>query len=161
MVRIVSNTLFCSLGPDDLTLGTLIPENTKIIPTVTDNLFEQGTIGQKLVAMSFEPTTSLLVGNGEMTFGGVDPTKFTGEITYVYVCAATSLGISVLILSCAVLEQMFTLPPRFGVSTRLSNTVMVTGQLPTLTPPLASSTLEPPFSASLQVSYFLTLTHTQ
>jgi cathepsin E len=89
MIRIVSNTNFYSLGPDDWSLGKLIPNNTKAIPTVTDNLFEQGKIGQKLIAVSFEPTTSLLVRNGELTFGGVDATKFTGDITYVYVCTAT------------------------------------------------------------------------
>lgn len=88
--RIVSQHIFCSVGPDDLTLGTLKPNNTKkVIPTVTDNLFEQGIIGQKLIAASFEPTNSTLAKNGELTFGGVDTSKFTGEITYVYVCAAT------------------------------------------------------------------------
>jgi hypothetical protein len=72
-----------------------------------------------------------------------------------------TLGIAVLILSCAVIEQIFFLPPFSGVLMRLSNTVMVKGDLPVLTSPLASSTLEPPFLASLQVSHFVTLTLTQ
>ena len=70
------------------------------------------------------------------------------------------LGIAVLILSCAVIEQMFFLPPFIGVLMRLSNTVVVTGQL-ILTSPLASSILERPFLASLQVSHFVTLTLTE
>jgi len=70
------------VGPDDLTLGTLIPNNSDVIPTVTDNLFSQGLIGQKLIAVSFEPPTSASVTNGELTFGGTDSTKFTGDITY-------------------------------------------------------------------------------
>lgn len=74
-----------------LHLAKLIPNDTNAIPTVTNNLFEQGTIGQNLIAVSFEPTTSPFVRNGELTFGDVDATKFTGEITYVYVrvCVAT------------------------------------------------------------------------
>jgi cathepsin E len=85
---IISSTFLCSLGPDDLTIGRLRPSNTFVVQTVTDNLFDQGTIGQKLVAVSFEPTTSVVATNGEVTFGAVDSTKFTGEITYVYVCTA-------------------------------------------------------------------------
>jgi hypothetical protein len=104
VVRIVSNTLFCSLGPDDLTRYMLRPNNTNVIPTVTDNLFEQGMIGQKLIAVSFEPTTSLSARNGELTFGGVDDTKFTGEITYVYVrvCVATRRPLGLLCSYCLV-----------------------------------------------------------
>jgi cathepsin E len=81
--RIASNTHFCSLGPTDLTLRTLSPDNTSVIPTVMDNLFEQGKIEQKLVAVSFEPTTSEWVTNGVMTFGDTDPTKHNGDITYL------------------------------------------------------------------------------
>jgi cathepsin E len=75
--------LFCSLAPKDWTIGTLSPDNTSAIPTVTDNLFDQGKIQQNLVALSFEPTTSAQVINGELTFGGIDSTKYTGEITYM------------------------------------------------------------------------------
>jgi cathepsin E len=71
-----------------LTLGTLIPNNTDAIPTVTDNLFKQGKIEQRLIAVSFEPTNSTLTTNGEITFGGIDESKFIGEINYTYACAA-------------------------------------------------------------------------
>jgi cathepsin E len=49
---------------------------------VTDSLFEQGKIEHSLVALSFAPTNSALSMNGEITFGGTDRTKYTGEITY-------------------------------------------------------------------------------
>ncbi|KAJ3837258.1 aspartic proteinase precursor [Lentinula raphanica] len=68
------------IGPDDLTEGTVSGVST--VPTVTDNLFNQGTISEKVVAISFEPTTSEEVTNGELTFGGTDSSKFTGDITY-------------------------------------------------------------------------------
>jgi cathepsin E len=80
--RVASNTPFCSLGPDDLTIGTLIPDITSVIPTVTDNLFKMREIAQDLIAVSFEPSTSKLATNGELTFGGTDPTKYTGKINY-------------------------------------------------------------------------------
>lgn len=66
-----------------LSLGTTIPPTT--IPTVTDNAFSEGLIPHKMLGISFEPTTSQDVKNGELTFGGVDTTKYTGEITYVCV----------------------------------------------------------------------------
>ncbi|KIJ40049.1 hypothetical protein M422DRAFT_257118 [Sphaerobolus stellatus SS14] len=70
------------IGPVDLTLDTLSPDTSTEIPTVTDNLFAQGVITSNLVAVSFEPTTSDEITNGELTFGGTDPTKFTGDITF-------------------------------------------------------------------------------
>jgi len=68
------------IGPDALTEDTVSGVNT--VPTVTDNLFSAGTIAERLVAVSFEPTTTEEVTNGELTFGGTDSTKFTGDITF-------------------------------------------------------------------------------
>jgi Eukaryotic aspartyl protease len=82
-LRIASDKLFCSLGPNDLTLGTLFPDNTSVIPTVTDNLYGQEKIEKNLVAVYFEPTTQDSATNGELTFGGTDSTKYTGNITYL------------------------------------------------------------------------------
>ncbi|KAF8879880.1 aspartic peptidase domain-containing protein [Gymnopilus junonius] len=56
------------IGPVDLTEGTV--SNTTTVPTVTDNLFAQGTIPQE-------------IRNGELTFGGVDDTKITGDVSFV------------------------------------------------------------------------------
>lgn len=71
------------LGPVDLTIGTLSPDSSTPVPTVTDNLFSQGTIPDNLLSLSFEPTTTMSVKNGEMTFGGTDSARFTGDITWV------------------------------------------------------------------------------
>ncbi|KAI0050951.1 aspartic peptidase A1 [Auriscalpium vulgare] len=77
------------IGPTDLTLKTLSPDATSLIPTVTDNLASQGTIPTDLVAVSFEPTTSTSVTNGELTFGGTDASKFTGSVTYIGLTGTT------------------------------------------------------------------------
>jgi cathepsin E len=67
-----------------LTFGTLNPDNTTVIPTVTDTLFAQGKIKQNLVAISFEPSAnSTSVISGELTFGATDPTKYTGDMSYL------------------------------------------------------------------------------
>ncbi|KAG6327917.1 hypothetical protein ID866_11172 [Astraeus odoratus] len=71
------------IGPVDLTLGTLSPDEHLTIPTVTDNLLAQNTIPQEVIGISFQPTDSLFEVNGELTFGGVDTNKFTGSISYV------------------------------------------------------------------------------
>ena len=74
---------FQRIRPVDLTVGTLSPDTNTPIPTVTDNLFSQGTIPVDEVAVSFEPTTTGSERNGELTFGGTDPIKFTGSITWM------------------------------------------------------------------------------
>lgn len=61
------------IGPVDLTQGTV--SNTTTIPTVTDNLFAQGTISEDSVGISFEPSTTANAMNGELTFGGTDSTR--------------------------------------------------------------------------------------
>jgi hypothetical protein len=70
------------IGPLDLTEGTLTDEPNTTIPTVTDNLYSEGTISEIVVGVSFEPTTSESDANGELTFGGTDATKYTGAIAY-------------------------------------------------------------------------------
>ena len=55
--------------------------NSKI-PTISNNLFFQGKISSEVVGISFSPTTSLSSGNGELTFGGVDSSTYTGSITH-------------------------------------------------------------------------------
>ncbi|KAI9452796.1 aspartic peptidase A1 [Lactarius psammicola] len=71
------------IGPVDLTVGTLNPDSGSPIPTVTDNLFSQGTITSDVVSVSFEPTTTASNPNGELTFGGTDSTRFTGTLTFI------------------------------------------------------------------------------
>ncbi|KAL4253204.1 peptidase A1 family protein [Abortiporus biennis] len=72
------------LGPQDLTCNTLFPDDTTCVPTVTDNSLNQGLIDSKLVGISFEPTDTMdPVTNGEISFGNIDTTKFTGKLSYV------------------------------------------------------------------------------
>ncbi len=67
-----------SLGPTNLTFGTVFPATTEIIPTVTDNAFNDGLISANEVAMFFRPTSTIGASDGELTFGGTDSTKYTG-----------------------------------------------------------------------------------
>ncbi|KAH7909812.1 acid protease [Hygrophoropsis aurantiaca] len=69
------------VGPVDLTQNTV--SNTTEVPTVTDNLYSQGTITSDSLGISYEPSSATGVANGELTFGGVDNTKYTGEISFV------------------------------------------------------------------------------
>ncbi|EJC99835.1 aspartic peptidase A1 [Fomitiporia mediterranea MF3/22] len=70
------------IGPIGLTEGTEFPSITSKVPTVTDNLFSQGKIPQKVVGIYFAPTTSQSDTNGEMTFGGADTSRTAGPITF-------------------------------------------------------------------------------
>ncbi|KAI0327407.1 acid protease [Cubamyces sp. BRFM 1775] len=69
------------VGPVDLTQGTT--SSGGLVATVLDNAFVQDFINEELIGISFEPTNSLSVANGQLTFGGIDSSKFTGNIAYV------------------------------------------------------------------------------
>ncbi|KAF8899045.1 aspartic peptidase A1 [Infundibulicybe gibba] len=70
------------IGPVDLTIGTL-SDTTSPIPTVTDELFSQREISANKIGISFEPTTtSEEMSNGELTWGGIDESKFTGTLNF-------------------------------------------------------------------------------
>ncbi|KAH9934558.1 acid protease [Epithele typhae] len=71
------------IGPVDLTVDTLFPDDTDTVPTVIDNAFAQGLIDERLIGISFEPTDTIEALNGELTFGGINTNKFTGEMTFV------------------------------------------------------------------------------
>ncbi|KAI0664356.1 aspartic peptidase A1 [Cubamyces menziesii] len=68
------------LGPVGLSVGSLTPQSGAQVATVTQNLYTQGSITSEVVSMFFEPSTEGIIG--ELTFGGTDPTKFTGQISY-------------------------------------------------------------------------------
>ncbi|RPD62286.1 acid protease [Lentinus tigrinus ALCF2SS1-6] len=69
------------IGPVDLTEGTV--SDKAPVPTVTDNLFAQGTIESDSIGIFYQPTTKQGAPNGELTFGGVDSSKTTGDVTFV------------------------------------------------------------------------------
>lgn len=54
-----------------------------LIPTVTDNAFSSGQISTKEVGISFEPFSAATETNGELTFGGIDASKYTGSLNAV------------------------------------------------------------------------------
>ncbi|KAJ7849378.1 aspartic peptidase A1 [Mycena olivaceomarginata] len=77
------------LGPVGLTAGTLSPDSESLIPTVMDNLVSQGTITNNLFGISFLPATIEDDTNGSIAFGGIDRTRFTGEIAYTPVTSTS------------------------------------------------------------------------
>ena len=69
------------VGPVDLTEGTV--SGNAPVPTVTDNLFAQGTIANDSLGIFYQPSTSADGElNGELTFGGIDDSKITGDVTF-------------------------------------------------------------------------------
>ena len=82
------HTVLYSLGPRNLTIGSLSPSTVSSIPTITDSLYSQGMTSSNMVSVSFEPTNTSSAMSGELTFGGIDPSKVTGNITFTYVVAA-------------------------------------------------------------------------
>ena len=68
------------IGPVALTRGTV--QSTNSVPTVTDNLKSQNKISTEIIGVSYNPTNMYTTTNGELTFGGVDSSKYTGAITY-------------------------------------------------------------------------------
>ncbi|KAH8115423.1 acid protease [Phellopilus nigrolimitatus] len=75
------------IGPVDLTQDTV--SGTSTVPTVTDNLFSQGTISSEVVGIYYAPTQTDSITNGELTFGGVDAGKYTSAITYTAITSTS------------------------------------------------------------------------
>ncbi|KAG6877019.1 hypothetical protein C0992_011041 [Termitomyces sp. T32_za158] len=71
-----------SIGPNDLTLGTLNPGRDQIIPTVTDTAFKQKLAPLNKVGIYFEPFLNFSQGTGQLTYGGVDTSKINGPFTF-------------------------------------------------------------------------------
>ncbi|KAF7977774.1 hypothetical protein HWV62_2659 [Athelia sp. TMB] len=68
------------IGPVDLTSSTVSGESS--VPTVTDNLFSQGTIPSDTIGISYAPSSTANAPNGSLDFGGTDSSKYTGELVY-------------------------------------------------------------------------------
>lgn len=75
------------IGPADLTRGTMFPNIDGIIPTVVDNAQNQGLLSAYEIGIYFAPAE-----NGEITFGGTDPTRYTGNISYVPITSTKPAG---------------------------------------------------------------------
>lgn len=72
------------LGPVDLTAGSV--SNTITVPTVSDNLYSQGTISEEVLGIYFVPSAQSS-SNGELTFGGYDNSVTTSSVNYVSLTA--------------------------------------------------------------------------
>ncbi|OJT03652.1 Polyporopepsin [Trametes pubescens] len=71
------------VGPQDLTCGSLVNNPNKCLPTVTDTAWNLGLLEDYELGISFHPSQYEDQANGEMTFGGVDRSKFDGNFSYV------------------------------------------------------------------------------
>ncbi|KAG1820852.1 aspartic peptidase domain-containing protein [Suillus subaureus] len=74
------------LGPVNLTRGTV--SNADTVPTVMDNLYAQGSINSEVLGVFFAPASSDDT-SGELTFGGYDASKITGDVNYVSITSTS------------------------------------------------------------------------
>jgi len=77
------------IGPTDLTKGSL-SDSQDSIPTVTDNLYSQGTIPKPLVGLFFAPSVKKVPG--VMSFGNPASSLYTGDIHYVPITQSRPAG---------------------------------------------------------------------
>ncbi|KAI8996661.1 aspartic peptidase A1 [Trametes punicea] len=71
------------IGPRDLTCGSLLTSPDECFNTVIDNAWDAGSLSVYEVGISFHPSQYINQKNGELTFGGVDPSKYRGSLQYV------------------------------------------------------------------------------
>ncbi|KAG6918247.1 hypothetical protein DXG01_015621 [Tephrocybe rancida] len=69
--------------------GSLSPDGSSLIATVTDNAFSKGLIAANQIGISFEAAAIKDIINGEISWGGVDTTKYTGSIAYAPITATS------------------------------------------------------------------------
>lgn len=63
--------------------GTLILQPGSCIDTIIETAYTQVLIPQRTIGISFEPANSIDNWNGQLTFGGIDESKFTGPLNWV------------------------------------------------------------------------------
>jgi hypothetical protein len=73
-------TLSSRIGNNRSSSGTV--SGMDVVSTITDSLYAQGTISSAVLGFSMQPTNTTSQANGELTFGGVDPSRYTGSIAY-------------------------------------------------------------------------------
>ncbi|KAG6813700.1 hypothetical protein H0H92_008107 [Tricholoma furcatifolium] len=59
-----------------------IPSTSASVPTVVDTAFSQGLISGHEIGVYFEPYDAQNTENGELSWGGPDSSKYTGELTF-------------------------------------------------------------------------------
>ncbi|KAG2365245.1 aspartic peptidase A1 [Suillus spraguei] len=70
------------IGPRESSRGALKKSPEETIPSVTDYLFGQRTITAPVVGIFFQPTVTSIRNYGEITIGGIDLTRYRGEIEF-------------------------------------------------------------------------------
>ena len=63
-------------------IGSLMTNPSSMVPTVTDTAQKLGLLDDYVVGISFEPLNPASMNNGQLTFGGVDHSKFDGILNY-------------------------------------------------------------------------------
>lgn len=72
------------IGPQDRTFNTTGDNPLTLIPTVSDQMLKQNIISKNVTSVSLSPlTTADFVVDGEVVFGGIDTSKFIGNLTFV------------------------------------------------------------------------------
>lgn len=74
------------LGPKRLSRGTTSQGTSVELPTITDNLWQKKVITDNVVSLSFAPANQVGTINGQITFGGVDSTRYNSKLTYAPLC---------------------------------------------------------------------------
>ena len=62
--------------------GSFAPDTEKCVPTVIDSAWLGGFLDFYEIGISFQPSDTLVNKNGELTFGGIDKSKFTGPLNW-------------------------------------------------------------------------------
>ena len=73
------------LAPVGLSRGKLVNAPKTTIPTVTRNLYTQNVITHEVISIFFLPAILNSHTYGEITFSGTDPTRYPGQIAYMYI----------------------------------------------------------------------------
>ncbi|KIP04810.1 hypothetical protein PHLGIDRAFT_25390 [Phlebiopsis gigantea 11061_1 CR5-6] len=72
-----------------LRLTVYLESGFPVNPSIVNNAFSQGQLNVEEVGIYFQPTTSLSITNGELSFGGVDSSKIVGQIQTVAITSTS------------------------------------------------------------------------
>ncbi|KAG2062771.1 acid protease [Suillus decipiens] len=70
------------IGPTLSGIGSLPNSPDQTIPTVIDRLVEESTVRRPIVGIFFKPTVANEDNDGELCFGGTNPSKYIGKPRY-------------------------------------------------------------------------------
>ncbi|KAG2356830.1 aspartic peptidase A1 [Suillus spraguei] len=82
------------IGPTMSSLGTLTNSPGDTIPSVTEYLFQQATIGHPIVGIFFKPIVTDTVNDGELYFGDAEPDIDIDKFTYTRIIQTPSSSLN-------------------------------------------------------------------